>query len=174
MTISIYLGDERDSDADKSGLSDLVPTAKGVPKWLLNFSLPETDILDNAACGPDSAWLFEAQTDNEATLFGRSAVRARIEEAKKVCAECPVRGGCLFYGLDNGLTGVYGGELITQAMVDRLDKETSDRVRHADRRVDEGTGNAVVDEGQPTPIDRGRGAVVQDLVSPRRELPASA
>lgn len=166
------------SSSGDDGLRGIVPTAKGVPKWLSHYTLPSPDVLDHARCGPEVASLFDAQTDNEATLNGRAAVKRRIAEAQEFCASCPVCAPCLLYGLVNGLIGVYGGELITQTMVDRMDRSVTRRVRHDDdddvRRVDEDPRDEVMDEDQPSTDQHGRSPDFQKLVRASRELPASA
>lgn len=65
---------------------------------------------DNAAC------LGMYQESGEDLFFppfseGRipAGQAARVREAKKVCATCPVKKQCLRYALRNNCTGVWGG-----------------------------------------------------------------
>ncbi|MPZ00722.1 MAG: WhiB family transcriptional regulator [Actinophytocola sp.] len=56
-----------------------------------------------AACRDEDPELFFPVTD-----IGPGA--KQVDEAKSICATCPVRERCLRFALDNGLTyGVFGG-----------------------------------------------------------------
>jgi WhiB family redox-sensing transcriptional regulator len=56
-----------------------------------------------AACQDEDSELFFPVSD-----VGPGA--RQVEQAKAVCARCPVRSACLEYALDNGLDhGVFGG-----------------------------------------------------------------
>lgn len=62
-----------------------------------------TDWRHRAACQDEDPELFFPVSD-----LGPGARQA--QEAKAVCARCPVRARCLEYALDNGLDfGIFGG-----------------------------------------------------------------
>lgn len=62
-----------------------------------------TDWQSRAACRDEDPELFFPVSD-----MGPGARQA--EQARSVCARCPVRAECLGYALDNGLDhGVFGG-----------------------------------------------------------------
>lgn len=62
-----------------------------------------TDWRERAACRDEDPELFFPVTE-----VGPGARQA--DEAKSVCARCPVRTRCLEYAIDNGLNvGVFGG-----------------------------------------------------------------
>jgi WhiB family redox-sensing transcriptional regulator len=57
----------------------------------------------SAACHDEEPELFFPVSD-----MGPGA--RQVEQAKAVCARCPVRSACLEYALDNGLDhGIFGG-----------------------------------------------------------------
>jgi WhiB family redox-sensing transcriptional regulator len=57
----------------------------------------------SAACQDEDPELFFPVSD-----MGPGA--RQVEQAKAVCAQCPVRSACLEYALDNGLDyGIFGG-----------------------------------------------------------------
>ncbi|GAA1277682.1 hypothetical protein GCM10009609_46080 [Pseudonocardia aurantiaca] len=75
-----------------------------------------------AACQDEDPELFFPVTE-----MGPGATQA--EQAKAVCARCPVRAKCLEYALDNGLDhGIFGGTT-------ELERRTLRRRTRADRRA---------------------------------------
>jgi hypothetical protein len=124
-----------------------VPMTRGLPKWMVGYSLPPRSLTDYAACSPEDAWLFDARTDVEVEREGSAFVAQRIELARGICRthQCPVMAQCLLYGLANRLVGVYGGELITEAMVKRMERGTDTRVRAEVQPV--GQDHGARDEG---------------------------
>ncbi|MGW4485436.1 WhiB family transcriptional regulator [Amycolatopsis sp. NPDC004368] len=67
------------------------------------MELTSTGWLSRAACMDEDPELFFPISD-----VGPGA--RQVEQAKAVCARCPVREACLSYALDNGLdNGIFGG-----------------------------------------------------------------
>lgn len=73
--------------------------------------LPPAEVLDNAACGPETAHLFEQQNAAEGERF--AAFVERAEQARAICMGCPVREACLIDAREQRRLGTYGGETFT-------------------------------------------------------------
>lgn len=82
---------------------------------------PPLEILDNAACTPSDAALFDEHRDDpdEQGRYGVRARRKRQAQAQRICngylglPPCPVRQQCALWALQNKQLGVYGGQVIT-------------------------------------------------------------
>jgi len=86
------------------------PRRGKIPLYVL-VGVPPPTLLDEAACGLDTAVLFDKETD-------------AVTRAQQVCnglpgkPSCPVREQCLLWALENEQTGsVWGGRLITPKLV---------------------------------------------------------
>jgi hypothetical protein len=85
------------------------------PGYLL-AQLPSREILDDAACAPVIAPLFDplVRADSDDPEAGSIVdSRRRQSIAMLVCGDCPVSQLCFEYGVRNKLTGVYGGVSMT-------------------------------------------------------------
>lgn len=95
-----------------------------VPVYM-NIAPPPAEILDDAACTPADAALFDENLDDESERGPRSGKikRKRQAQALRVCngylgkPKCPVRAQCALWALENGQLGVYGGQIITTRTV---------------------------------------------------------
>nr|WP_310278237.1 WhiB family transcriptional regulator [Haloactinomyces albus] len=82
-----------------------------------------TDWRHRAACRDEDPELFFPVSD-----MGPGA--RQVEQAKAVCARCPVRSACLNYAVDNGLHhGIFGGT--TERERQQLARKSHDRPRAA-------------------------------------------
>lgn len=95
--------------------SSLVQAAQGKDLSYLFVGLPPAAVLDEAACGPDTAELFDPlekkgrPADN---VVGK--MPARVLVAMEICAGCPVRAACLDDAIRWRREGVYGGAYFTR------------------------------------------------------------
>lgn len=93
-------------------------TGTKVPGYM-KFGIPPDEVLDEALCSAKTAELFDPQTDDDRARLGSREIRLRQAEARDICTgagltdPCPARSECLIYALEHGLTGVWGGELLT-------------------------------------------------------------
>jgi WhiB family transcriptional regulator, redox-sensing transcriptional regulator len=76
------------------------------------------DWRERAACRDEDPELFFPVSE-----MGPSA--RQVDQAKAVCARCPVRARCLTYALENGLDhGIYGGTTETERRLLRRRERT--------------------------------------------------
>jgi hypothetical protein len=59
----------------------------------------------HAVCGLQAARLFDERDTGEPL----EKYRRRVAQARAVCSGCPVRAGCLEFGMTNKLNGLFGG-----------------------------------------------------------------
>jgi hypothetical protein len=91
-------------DEEKSEVATAVETFRA--------GMPSTEILDEAACSPADAWLFEPMGRVGTEGCSDSTVaegHQRQAQAKAICARCPVELMCYLDGLKYRREGVYGG-----------------------------------------------------------------
>lgn len=72
-------------------------------------SFPPDEVLVNAACSPELAYLFDP-VEGPGNLKG--VERDRIDSAKAVCAACPVAEACFADAVRNRRYGVWGGRYL--------------------------------------------------------------
>lgn len=83
---------------------------------MLVNSLPPKGVLDGAACSPDTARLFDPITRGEQLGGAYPSTVQRVEDAKAICAACPVRAACLTDAMAHRRVGVFGGQYVSPAM----------------------------------------------------------
>lgn len=78
-------------------------TNPGTGPFYMRIPMPVTEILDAAACGPETATLFDPAPHG---AFASNTISQAIE----ICVtSCPVLEACRAYGMEHGANGVYGG-----------------------------------------------------------------
>lgn len=89
-------------------------TPVNLPAYLRE-GMPSDDVLAEARCYPDIAYLFDPA---ESKRFGVTSAqtRNRHASAKAVCARCPVAEACYADALEHQRTGVYGGTVFTRGV----------------------------------------------------------
>ena len=55
-------------------------------------------------------------------MFSNPFTDVELEDAKKICAECPIRADCYSIGVNRADEGVYGGEYLYQGKPSVLPK----------------------------------------------------
>jgi hypothetical protein len=83
---------------------------------VLANSLPPKGVLDGAACGPATAKMFDPITRGEQLGGAYPSTVQRVEDAKAICAACPVRAACLTDAYAHRRVGVFGGVYVSPAM----------------------------------------------------------
>lgn len=84
--------------------------AGGVAAYLRAAHIPILEILAQAACSPELAYLF----DVGAPKAQKAAEEHRHAAARSVCAGCPVREACYADAYAGRQLGVYGGVVMDQ------------------------------------------------------------
>lgn len=93
---------------------DAVQTQKDVS--YLFVGLPPSAVIEGAACGPESARLFDT-IERPGPITGGAHVGQLPEEtlaAMRICEGCPVKTACLSDALEWRREGVWGGAYFTQ------------------------------------------------------------
>lgn len=85
-------------------------TNPGTGPFYMRVPMPDVEILDAAACGLETAMLFDPAP------YGAFSSKA-ISQAIAICVEsCPVLEACRAYGMAHGATGVYGGVYLVRGV----------------------------------------------------------
>jgi hypothetical protein len=86
------------------------------PAYTYLGTLPAENVLVGAACTPEMAHLFDPQ---ESRRYGTTtkATTQRHDAAKAVCAQCPVAAACFSDAVVQRRSGVYGGHVMHEGVV---------------------------------------------------------
>jgi hypothetical protein len=74
--------------------------------------MPPDDVIDGAACGPETAHLFDPMERGDEER-GSLAERERIKQAREICQRCPVIAACLADAIDQRRVGMWGGTYLS-------------------------------------------------------------